>query len=332
MHKRLIALTLIIILVSASFNASAKTKDKLRFKGESFKIVQITDIHWEEHKKAANDSTLEFIDKVIRSERPDLAVLTGDIVTWNHVPEALSAWERLATFFSDRKLRFVVTFGNHDPENDTLSTKAIMTLLQRNPYNLTFNEDDSLSGQGNCHLQIKDKSGKKDFWNLYFFDSHDYNKTERVSGAYGWIGFDQIYWYRRLSDRLNDGQTVRTPALAFFHIPLPEYVPSDSSKVFGSIKDVERGAPELNSGLFHSFVEKGDIIGTFCGHDHNDDYAYVHDGICLCYGRKTGFNKAYEEVLKRGVRIISLYPGEASFDTWIIDQDGRCQNFSFSRK
>lgn len=331
MHKRsAIATFLLCVLTAVSLNA--RTRTPLKVKGESFKIVQFTDIHWEDHKKAVNDSTLEFMDKVIRSEKPDLAVLTGDIVTWNYAPQALSAWKRIEKFFSDRKLKFVVTFGNHDPENDTLTTKTIMEHLQKCPYNLTFNDDESLPGQGNCYLRIMDKTGKSPIWNLYFFDSHDYNHNEKISGAYGWIEFDQIAWYRRLSDKLNEGREERTPALAFFHIPLPEYVPSDSSKVVGSVKDVERGAPELNSGLFHSFVEKGDVIGTFCGHDHNDDYSYVYDGICLCYGRKTGFNMVYDELLKRGARIISLHPGEPAFDTYIVDQGGRWQDFSHSKK
>ena len=328
MYKRLIIATVLISV--ALLDAVAKDNTVRKFKGDTFKIVQFTDIHWVDEKKNVNDSTLDFMDKVIRSEKPDLAVLTGDIVTWNYVPEAITAWKRIMRFFSDRKLHYVVTFGNHDPENDTLSTKSIMKLLGKSHYNLTFN-DDCLSGQGTCYLQIKDNDGKRNIWNLYFFDTHDYNHSENVAGAYGWIDFDQIAWYRKLSDRLNNGHPERVPAMAFFHIPLPEYVPPDSSKVYGSIKDIERGAPELNSGLFHSFVEKGDVLGTFCGHDHNDDYIYVYDGICMCYGRKTGFNMVYEELLKRGARIIVLHKDKPSFDTYIIDQEGRCLDFSFDR-
>lgn len=328
MNKRILISVILIIL---SLGMQAKTKTVKKFHDGSFKIVQFTDLHWVSSNRAVNDSTLALMDRVIRSEKPDLAVLTGDIVTWNYVPDAIASWKEIMAFFDERELDYVVTFGNHDPENDTLTKDEIMKLLKTSRHNLTFDDGNSLSGNGNCYLQVMDEKGKSPLWNLYFLDTHDYNKTEGVSGVYAWVKFDQIAWYRNLSDRLNRKRSERLPALAFFHIPLPEYVPSDSTKVHGSIKDTERGAPELNSGLFHSFVEKGDVLGTFCGHDHNDDYAYVYDGVCLCYGRKTGFNMVYDELLPRGARVIVLHPDSPAFDTYILDTRGRCLDFSFSR-
>lgn len=84
MYKRLIIATVLISV--ALLDAVAKDNTVRKFKGDTFKIVQFTDIHWVDEKKNVNDSTLDFMDKVIRSEKPDLAVLTGDIVTWNYVP------------------------------------------------------------------------------------------------------------------------------------------------------------------------------------------------------------------------------------------------------
>jgi hypothetical protein len=328
--KSLLRYSLVLVALLAAAAVEAKSPVK-KFSGDGFKIVQFTDLHWVSKKREINDSTLALMDKVIRDEKPDLAVLTGDIVTWNSVPDAVAAWKEIMAFMDERNLDFVVGFGNHDPENGTLTKKEIMDLLKESPHNLTFNDDKSLPGQGNCYLQVKDQAGRKALWNLYFFDSHDYNRDKKISGHYGWIEFDQVAWYRRLSDRLNKGKETKTPALAFFHIPLPEYVPADSASVYGSIKDFGRGAPELNSGLFHSFVEKNDVFGTFCGHDHNDDYALVYDGICMCYGRKTGFNPAYKEVLPRGARIIVLHPDKPTFDTYIIDQEGHCLDYSFTK-
>lgn len=38
-------------------------------------------------------------------------------------------------------------------------------------------------------------------------------------------------------------------------------------------------APVLNSGLFTAMKEMGDIEGVFVGHDHDNDYAVMWQGI-----------------------------------------------------
>ena len=334
--KSLKNLSIILIVTALSaFTASAKTNGPLtdHFKNGQYKIIQFTDIHWVESMKSCNDSTLELMSRLIAEEKPNIAVLTGDIVTWNKPAEALSAWTRIARFFNDRKLPFIVTFGNHDAENDTLTNRTIMNFLaSKTKYSLTRNDEENLSGQGNCCLRVLGDKSDSIKWNLFFFDSHDYARNKSITGTYGWIEYDQIAWYRQLSEGMNAGRTEKIPALAFFHIPLPEFIPADSSAVYGNIKDTGRGAPELNSGLLYSFIKKGDVIGVFCGHDHNDDYDYVYDGICLSYGRKTGFNEVYPEVLKRGARIIVLHENEPIFDTYIVDEEGHSLDFTFGKK
>ena len=38
------------------------------------------------------------------------------------------------------------------------------------------------------------------------------------------------------------------------------------------------------------FNGRGNIIGVFVGHDHDDDFLVDYEGILLGYGRKTGFD------------------------------------------
>ena len=54
----------------------------LKFRDGKFKIVQFTDLHWVESDsyKQKNDSTYNLMREIIRSERPDLVILTGDVV------------------------------------------------------------------------------------------------------------------------------------------------------------------------------------------------------------------------------------------------------------
>jgi len=301
----------------------------LRFKNHKFKIVQFTDLHLISGKEFAqrNDSTYMLMRHVIKAENPDLVVLTGDVVVSGG---AAQVWEEVLQPMTEAKVPFAVTFGNHDTETD-LSKASTLKLIQKNKFNLTYNADRKLSGVGNCSLPILSSEGKAMPWAIYLFDSHAYPK-DTIMGTYDWIKNDQIQWYRKQSKASADKQGKVVPALAFFHIPLPEYEYVRNQKsTLGSIEE-SVCSPSINSGLFSSFVEMGDVLGVFVGHDHNDDYVGTAANICLGYGRKTGYASAYHEILERGARVIELYENEKKFDTHIRTLSGNCLEYSFLRK
>lgn len=112
------------------------------------------------------------------------------------------------------------------------------------------------------------------------------------------------------------------PALAFFHIPLPEYrVAWETEGVIG-VKQEEVADSPVNSGLFAAMKEMGDVMATFVGHDHINDYIAAVDGIYLAYGRGTGYGTYGKEGFPRGARIIELIEGERQFRTWLRLEGG----------
>jgi len=58
-------------------------------------------------------------------------------------------------------------------------------------------------------------------------------------------------------------------------------------------------------------------MGTFCGHDHLNDYWGEWYGIRLCYGRATGLNTYRSEDFPYVARIIQLQDGVRDFTTWL---------------
>lgn len=302
----------------------------LKFHDGNFKIVQITDLHWIESDsyKSKNDSTYSLIREAIHVERPDLVILTGDVVvSWN----AKKGWERLAQLFEDEKTPFAVTFGNHDEETD-MNNAQILDYLQTFSYNLTYDAEKGLSGSGNCTLPIYSADGMSEKWVLYLIDSHNIIK-DRTFGYYDWIKHDQIEWYRKTSDLYTERNKRVLPSLAFFHIPLPEH--ESARWVCREFGEKQEGvcAPSVNTGLFLSFIDKRDVIGVFVGHDHNNDYMVDLDGnIVLAYGRKTGYPSAYDETLSRGVRVINLHEDDAAFDTYVRDLNGTYFHYAFEQK
>jgi hypothetical protein len=176
--------------------------------------------------------------------------------------------------------------------------------------------------------------GKKEERILYCIDSHSYCTVPGIKG-YDYIKFDQIEWYRKQSEEIrkrNNNDTI--PALAFFHIPLPEFKEAASNegvKLVGTrLESV--CSPVVNSGMFLAMKEMGDVNGVFVGHDHNNDYALWLDDIVLAYGRYTGGSTVYGD-LPNGARVIVLTEGDRGFESYIVTAGGEVSNrISYTNK
>lgn len=300
---------LLLLLAVAGMRAQ-DTQLKFSPKGE-FKIVQFTDVHFQ-YRNPASDIALKRIAEVLDAEKPDLVVFTGDVV---YSSPADTAMRTVLSCVSSRKIPFVVTFGNHDNEHG--KTRAeLYDVIRTMPYNIQPDRGEAESID--FVLPVKSADGKKNAAVLYCLDSHSYSRLEGV-GGYDWLTFDQVEWYRAQSAALkaqNGGQPL--PALAFFHIPLPEYnqAAADEYAIMRGTRMEKACAPELNTGMFAAMREAGDVMGTFVGHDHDNDYAVMWKGILLAYGRFTGGNTEYNH-LSNGARVILMKEGTRSFSTWI---------------
>ena len=296
-----------------SYSQNNELNPVLRFNQDGkFKIVQFTDIHFR-YDSYRSDSALMLMKAVIEKEKPDLVVLTGDIVTSKN---ASQGWLSLSRIMIDAQVPWAAVLGNHDPEfkNET-TKKEIMETIVGLPYNLTERGPENISGEGNYILEVKSSVSNKIAALLYFLDSQMY--PEENLGRYDWIKFDQITWYRERSKSysfLNDYNPY--PSLAFFHIPLPEYKEVIDQKTTVGIYKETVCAPDLNSGMYTAMLECKDVMGMFAGHDHDNNYIGCLRGICLAYGNATG-RETYGKI-GRGARVIELYEGERKFDTWIL--------------
>ena len=300
-------------------------KSELQFnKDGKFKIVQFTDVHFK-YKNPASDIALERINQVLDEEQPDFVIFTGDVV---YSAPADKGMLQVLEQVSKRKLPFVVTFGNHDNEQG-MTREQLYDIIRQVPGNLMPDRGSALSPD--YVLTVKASSdAKKDAAVLYCMDSHSYSPLKDVKG-YAWLTFDQINWYRQQSAAYtaqNGGQPL--PALAFFHIPLPEYneAASDENAILRGTRMEEACAPKLNKGMFAAMKESGDVMGMFVGHDHDNDYAVMWKGILLAYGRFTGGNTEYNH-LPNGARIIVLDEGARTFTSWIRQKDGIVDKVSY---
>jgi len=300
----------ITIFALSLFQGVLRAEEPLKFNADGlFKIVQFTDMHFI-YNSQESEVVITMMNEVLDIEQPDLVIFTGDIVTATPLKEG---WEKVTETLVKRQIPWAVTLGNHDDEHD-MKRRNILPFLEEIPYNLSESGESKVYGESNYVLPIQDKKGEKTAALLYCFDSNAYTPIQGV-GEYGWFRISQIDWYRRVSTKWtgkNDGNPL--PALAFFHIPLPEYNEAWSAKdeQLVGVKNEKVCSPALNSGMFAAMLHQGDVFGTFVGHDHNNDYFAPYCGIALCYGRFSGGENAYSD-LKNGARVIVLKEGERQF-------------------
>jgi hypothetical protein len=227
----------------------------------------------------------------------------------------------------ERHISFAVTFGNHDDEHD-LTRQQIYDAIKSIPGNMTGTVP-GISGVTNFILPVKSSKGDKDAFIIYSFDSHSYSPLKDLKG-YDWIKPDQIDWYRKNSKEYitkNGGQPL--PAIAFFHIPFPEYnyAAADPGAFMVGTRKETPCSPPVNSGLFSAMLNQRDVMATFVGHDHINDYVVNYKGILLGYGRFTGGETTYHDIPGgNGARVIELTEGEHSLKTWVRLKGGQIIN------
>ena len=305
---------MIIICIALAGILPLNAQRTLKFNdNKKFKIVQFTDVHYI-LGDARSDAALENIRETVDAEKPDFVIFTGDIVFEKPADKGL---RDVVGIVSERKIPFGVTFGNHDDEHD-LTREQLLGIVKEVPYNMTSTNPE-ITGVTNYILPVMSSVGEKPAFLLYCFDSNAYSTIEDVKG-YGYIHYDQIAWYREQSAlyTANNGG-VPVSSVAFFHIPLPEYnqAAANEQAIMTGTRKEKACAPELNTGMFTAIKEMGDIMATFVGHDHDNDYAVYWHGIMLAYGRFTGGNTVYNNLKPNGARVIELTEGEKGLRTWV---------------
>ncbi|MFC5647902.1 metallophosphoesterase family protein [Paenibacillus solisilvae] len=287
-------------------------RPKLKYRPDgTFHILQFTDMHIKDGFEAEKDvQTLALMQHMIADQQPDLIVLTGDVISSYDVEDQEGTFRRAIAGVVQSGIPFAVIYGNHDSEKG-ITRQQLNGILAECASNMSEDGPEDIHGIGNYILTIEGSAAEADAALLYFFDSGDY-APDPIEG-YGWIHPDQVHWYCTESGKSiqKNGRTL--PALAFFHIPIPEYEQACQQGTVTGIKGEDVCCPKLNSGLFTAMLEMGDVMGTFAGHDHDNDYVGDLYGIQLCYGRVTGYN-TYGK-LERGARIITLQEDKRSFET-----------------
>ena len=296
-----------------------RVKTELRFREDGrFNIVQFTDIHWH-NGESADQKSASLMESVAQAESPDLIVLTGDILSGGGCNDAAESMRQIMEILERCGTPWAAVFGNHDDEG-TANRHELMQVMQESDLSLSEPGPGEIPGVGNYVLTVQNSDASKLAALLYFIDSGSYAPTD--IGGYDWIRRAQIEWYLGESARYTASAGHPLPALAFFHIPIPEYDEVWDFHTCYGVKYEDVCAPRINTGFFAALHEAGDVMGTFVGHEHINDFWGDLHGIRLCYGRTTGYNTYGKDGFPRGTRVIELQEGERQFETWLHLDNG----------
>jgi 3',5'-cyclic AMP phosphodiesterase CpdA len=312
MKKTLVAVLIALVSLTLAEAKQRKAEDPVLQFNENgkFKIVQFTDTHLGYNNRAVYDKSVDMITSIVRTEKPDLVIFTGDIVTGAPMKQGL---DNLFAPLDEMGVPFMLLLGNHDREDELPAWEiAKITISHKSSIN-TMSQDylDDIA------LRIKSSDGKKVAAVVYGMDSNDYSVVPD-HWDYGWISHSQIDWYRNKSkDFTKANGNIPVPSYMFMHIPLQEYTEADRDGHLTGNNFEGVFPPELNSGILAAMEECADVHGIFCGHDHTNDFVSKLGAVAHVYGRCSGNGHP-----DRGGRVVELSEGDYGFRSWIREWDG----------
>ncbi len=325
-----------------------ETDKTIRFDSEGkLKILHITDTHLKYNHNF--DPTIWMVEKACDDEKPDIVMLTGDIVlnceTEEETKKLINA---LMNIFDSRNIPVAVTFGNHDSEQGAMTREELMAYYNTFSCSVSVDDGEALSGCGTYNIPVLASDSDKVKFNLWVFDSGDYDEE----GRYSCVQADQVEWYKKTSDKLkkqNKGEKVNS--LVFQHIIVAEiydvlqksdkwksysykhlynedehYLFDPEQINYGTLR--ETPCPGYaNYGQFDAMVEKGDVLAMFTGHDHTNAFAVENQGIDIVNSLSTRYIGLFHST-QCGYRVIEVDENDTSsyatrvvrmFDTYTFE-------------
>ena len=347
--KRLLAALMTMVLLVpcvgtafAAYDYQGAKREKctrLSFNNDGkLRILQIADI-----QEAIWVSSVEklLLFETVRQTRPDLIVLTGDNIA------GYSAEKKWGATFAIRQVMDILSlfhtpiaavFGNHDDEGTELTKLDQMDVYESYP---TFigcrgvvaekTVDKTVINVGTYNLPVyADKGSDKVAFNIWCFDSGNYNPDNRY-GGYGYVFPEQLEWYVEKSNELkaaNGG--VPVPSIAFQHIIPPQIAEALQEVPEGTPGAVDFAGkwytlpegtdltknhlseapcpPHLDFAPGYAEVEtmlaQGDVNAIFCGHDHVNGFSVPYKGIDLVTSPGCTYGSYNDD--NRGFRLITI--------------------------
>lgn len=309
----------------------AKFDENGRIVNKGFRIVSTSDLHFGDDP-VLRDKCMGMLMRHIEDTKPDLVVLTGDIILGKY--QHLDAVQ-FARFMEKIGVYWVFVFGNHEAREEKGRFKELLMKCQTNfPHCLARQGKKELFGLCNYCINILG-SENKILKTLFMFDSgrdilDEYREEHgcpKEYDSYDFIKYNQMNWYENKLKML-EKQYGEVKSFMYMHIPIKEYeiavtqdengdfIFTDKCEIlYGNVFE-SVGSSKLNTGLFALIKKLGSTQAMFCGHDHVNDFCALYDGVYLVYNQPGGYETYTmeekknwpEEKWPQGVTVTDIAP------------------------
>ncbi len=323
-------------------------KKELRFKNGKFRVLCFSDSHG---IKDFDKRIVRDIDAIAEGTKPDLVLFLGDNVWCDGAEneETLRSFMTAVTKpLTERGIPWAHVFGNHDMERGFL-TKDQQPVYESIEGCLSEAGPEEISGIGNWVLEIKSENSDKTVYNIWGLDSGrgigeflsycglpaDGKLAKlpdplHVSAGYDSVKFDQQMWYWNKSVEMEKKYGGKVPACMVMHMAFPEYCllyKNVAETQFSGTHRESVGSGPVNTGIFATLVQRGDVKTVVVGHDHINDCEGTYLGIKLTYDGGIGYD-GYCHGDLRGGRIIDITEKDPwNVDTYMVRSSDFVENY-----
>ena len=275
------------------------------------------------HSSYKNQLCYNYLTEIINAVKPDLIIITGDVVYGEFDDEGV-ALLYLIEFMESFDIPWAPVFGNHDNESkkgadwqcDQFEAAENCLFLQR-----------TLTGNGNYSIGIA--QGGYITRTFYMLDSNGCGSASRESLLNGHtktspgFGADQIKWYTSSITELRKSAPAVKISFAY-HIQQAIFAkayekygfvqnestmkanpinidthPDKASTDFGYIGSSLKGPWDTNYATFNAMVALG-VDSIFVGHEHLNSASVVYEGVRFQFGQKSSEYDRFNYLKKDG--------------------------------
>lgn len=261
----------------------------------SFSILQFSDTHLINGSTKKDVKTLEAIKTQLDEEKPDLVVVSGDMIEGknkNKKYNKKAGLEAIASLFEESKQYWAYVPGNNDGELMGTS-EDVAAFLSQYSYCILADEE-NLTGAVQYTVDLTDKDGKTVHC-LAFMDS----LARDEENHYDYMKADQVEWAKKIIDE----KKAAHPEIKFsffFHMNTPNF--AVSGKNGKPYKDGYAPVPndfyegiDGNAALDKVFSDSECVGLVSIGHIHpENNYCSFLNGTYYHIVRSAGYNVSKE--------------------------------------
>ncbi len=280
-------------------------------KSKDFIVLNLSDIHFTDYRDIMETApkrsipTPLTVTRLIKSVKPDLITVTGDIVCGKSTVYSIKNFTSLMDGFG---IPWAPVFGNHDGEGNC-DLNYLADVMINSPHCL-MKKGDPKMGVGNYTVAVEDETGN--IIKAFIMLDGNHHKCGERNGQPNMIQHEWVKWVANGIKSLSENSEISL----FMHMPLPEYIDAyelnfdkihnqwkSGSKSVGHVGEeiachMDKDRNPINMGFFDILKKAGNVKNVFCGHDHLNAFSSEYKSIRLNYvmkisksaGRKPGYD------------------------------------------